>query len=131
MKITDYRWIGFLVHDYEATCHFFQHDLGLKPESSDSTREITLFRFPSGQSIEVFGPSNRTRKVKYQHFNGPVIGLEVDDIVAARDELLAKGAEFVSEIEGLEDESVKWVYFWGLDGQFYSLHQHGGSLSAG
>src|SRR3990172_6406999 len=119
MKITDFRWIGFLVHDYEATCNFFQHDLWLKLDSADDNREITMFRFPSGQSIEVFGPSNRTRKEKYKHFNGPVIGLEVDNIVAARDELLSKGAEFVSEIAGLEDGSVKWVYFWGLDGQFY------------
>jgi hypothetical protein len=50
---------------------------------SKTKREVTMFRFPSGQSIEVFGPSNRTRKAKYQHFNGPVIGLEVDDIIAA------------------------------------------------
>lgn len=24
MKITEYRWIGFLVHDYKATCNFFK-----------------------------------------------------------------------------------------------------------
>jgi predicted dehydrogenase/predicted enzyme related to lactoylglutathione lyase len=125
MKITDYRWIGLLVHDYEATCNFFKHELGLKLVSTDDTKEVAMFRFPSGQSIEVYGPSNRTRKAKYQHFNGPVIGLEADDIVAARAELLAKGVVFVSEIEELEDGSVKWAYFWGLDGQFYSLHQHG------
>lgn len=83
-----------------------------------------MFRFPSGQTIEIYGPSNRTRKAKYQHFNGPVIGLEVDDIEAARTELIARGTEFVSDIEGLEDGSVKWSYFWGTDGQFYSLHEH-------
>lgn len=124
MKITGIRWIGRLVHDYEATCNFLRDDLGLEFEWTDVTREITMFRFPSGQSIEIFGPSNRTRKAKYQHFNGPVIGIEVDDIVAARDELMSKGVEFISEIEGLEDGSVKWTYFWGLDGQFYSMHQH-------
>ncbi|MGH2452772.1 MAG: VOC family protein [bacterium] len=125
MKITDYRWIGILVHDYEATCNFFEHDLGLNRASADDTKEITMYRLLSGQSIEVYGPSNRTRNAKYQHFNGPVIGLEGDDIMAARAELLAKGAVFVSEIEELEDRSVRWTYFWGLDGQFYSLHQHG------
>lgn len=83
-----------------------------------------MFRFPSGQGLEVYGPSNRTRKAKYQYFNGPVIGLEVDDIAAARDELLAKGIEFVGDIEGLDDGSVYWTYFWGPDGQFYTLHQH-------
>ena len=125
MKVSDYRWIGILVHDYEATCNFLRDGLGLEQEWRDDSKEITMFRFPSGQSIEVYGPSNRTRKAKYQYFNGPVIGIEVDDIEAAREELMAKGVEFVSEIEGLDDGSVKWTYFWGLDGQFYSLHQHG------
>jgi predicted enzyme related to lactoylglutathione lyase len=125
MNITDYRWIGMLVHDFEATCSFFKSDLGLTLEWTDERKEIAMFRLPSGQTIEVYGPSNRTRKAKYRRFNGPVIGLEVDDIVAAREELQAKGVEFVSEIEALDDGSIKWTYFWGLDGQFYSLHQHG------
>lgn len=124
MKITDYRWIGMLVHDFEATCNFFKKDLGLKLEWTDDKKETAMFRLPSGRTIEVYGPSNRTRKTKYQHFNGPVLGLEVDDIVAAREELQAKGVAFVSEIEALDDGSIKWTYFWGLDGQFYSLHQH-------
>ena len=124
MQVTDYRWIGVLVHDYEATCNFLEDDLGLELDWTDEAKEITMFRFPSGNTIEVYGPSDRTREAKYQHFNGPVIGLEIDDIAAARDELVAKGVEFVSEIDGLDDGSIKWTYFWGLDGQFYSLHQH-------
>jgi len=130
MKVTGYRWIGMLVHDYEATCNFLRNDLGLELEWIDDKKEITKLRFPNGQSIEVFGPSNRTRKGKYRYFNGPLIGIEVDDIMAARQELLAKGMSFVSEIEGLEDGSARWTYFWGPDGQFYSLHQHGDSTSA-
>lgn len=124
MKVLDYRWIGMLVHDYEATCDFLENALDLEREWTDEIKEITMFRFPSGREIEIYGPSNRTRKAKYQHFNGPVIGIEVDDIVAARDELEDKGARFVSDIDGSDDGSVKWAYFWGLDGQFYSLHEY-------
>ncbi len=32
MKIIDYHWIGMLVHDYEATCEFFESTLGLEYE---------------------------------------------------------------------------------------------------
>jgi len=125
MNIIGYRWLGILVHDYEETCEFFEHDLGLELEQADDQREIAMFRLPSGQSIEVYGPSNRTRKPIYQYFNGPVIGLEVEDILASRKELEVKGAVFVTDIEELDDGSVKWAYFWGPDGQFYSLHEHG------
>jgi predicted enzyme related to lactoylglutathione lyase len=52
MKVTDYRWIGLLAHDYEATCDFFERDLGLKLEQADDQREITLLALP----FELFVP---------------------------------------------------------------------------
>ena len=45
----------------------------------------------------------------------------MDDIAAAREELIRSGADFVDEIEGLPDGSVQWTHFWGPDGQFYAL----------
>lgn len=123
MKVIDYRWIGLLVHDYEKTCNFLEKTLGLAREWRDETKQITMYRFPSGQEIEVYASSNRSRKEKYRYYNGPVIGLTVDDIKAAREELTAKGADFVDPIDGLENRSVQWTHFWGPDGQFYSLHQ--------
>ena len=123
MKVIDYRWIGMLVHDYEATCDFLENTLGLEMKWRDEKKNITMFRLASGQEFEVYAPSNRSRKTKYRYYNGPVIGLTVDDIEVAREELIARGAEFVDPIDGLEDESVRWTHFWAPDGQFYSLHQ--------
>lgn len=56
MKVTDHCWIGMLVHNYEANRNILSDDLGFELERTDETREITMFRFPSGQSIEKFGP---------------------------------------------------------------------------
>ncbi len=123
MKVLDYRWIGLLVQDYEATCSFFEEVLGLKRMWRDKRRESTMYLFPSGQEIEVYAPSNRTRKAKYRYYNGPVIGITVDDIEKAREELIQKGAEFIDPVDSLKDGSVKWTHFWGPDGQFYSLQQ--------
>jgi hypothetical protein len=100
-----------------------EHGLGLEREWRDEKKHITMYRLPSGQEIEVYAPSNRSRKGKYCYYNGPVIGITVDDIEAAREELSAQGAEFVDPIDGLEDGSVRWTHFWAPDGQFYSLHQ--------
>lgn len=126
MEVIDYRWIGFLVHDYEATRKFLAEDLGLELEWHDEGRDIAVFAFPSGQRLEIYGPSNRTRDEIFRLFNGPVIGIQVRDIVAARAELEAKGSEFVTDVKGTKDGSVSWVYFWGPDGQFYSLVEKSG-----
>ena len=85
-----------------------------------------MYRLASGQELEVYAASNRSRKEKYRYYNGPVIGLTVDDIEAAREELEAQGAKLVDTIDGLEDGSVRWTHFWASDGQFYSLHQFEG-----
>jgi predicted enzyme related to lactoylglutathione lyase len=51
MKITDYRWIGMLVHDYKATCDFFDNMLGLKRKGRDEEKQIAMYQFwgPDGQ----------------------------------------------------------------------------------
>lgn len=113
-----------LIHDDEATCDFFESTLGLEREWRNEEKQITMYRFPSGQEFEVFAPANRTQNPKYCHYNGPVIGLTVDDIALTREELTKKEATFVDPIEGLSDGSVKWTHFWGPDGQFYSLQQY-------
>ena len=83
-----------------------------------------MVQFPSGQKFEIYAPSNRTRVPKFCFYNGPVIGLTVEDIATAREELTTKGAQFVDPIEGLENGTVKWSHFWGPDGQFYCLQQY-------
>lgn len=44
MKIIDYRWIGMLVYDYQATCDFLENVLGLEREWQDEQKQITMFR---------------------------------------------------------------------------------------
>jgi hypothetical protein len=83
-----------------------------------------MYQFPSGQEFELYAPANRTRDPKFCFDNGPVIGLTVEEITTAGEELTAKGAQFVNLIEGLEDGTVQWSHSWGPDGQFYCLQQN-------
>ena len=50
----------------------------------------------------------------------PVAGFLVDDIVAARAEMEAKGIEFIGPIEGDTDD-YKWTHFRAPDGFVYEL----------
>ncbi|MCL0092334.1 VOC family protein [Dehalococcoidia bacterium] len=77
-----------------------------------------LFRLPSGQDFEVFGPRSRWHSLQAYL----VLGFEVTDISTVQRELEAQGVEFVSEIV----EASGWgtfCYFRGPDGYLYELVQ--------
>jgi catechol 2,3-dioxygenase-like lactoylglutathione lyase family enzyme len=61
MRVTGIGWVGVLTDDYEETLHFFSEILGLSLEYRNEDKVHAHFRLPSGQLLEVFGPSNRQR----------------------------------------------------------------------
>ena len=126
MKIKGISWIGVLTDDYDGTKDFWGKVLGLNQEWTDNDKNITFYRFPSGQEVEVYSSTNRPRKEKYKLFKGPVLGIEVENIGQARDEMISQGFDFITGVESTEDGHVSWAYFMGPDGYLYSLHEHYG-----
>jgi catechol 2,3-dioxygenase-like lactoylglutathione lyase family enzyme len=124
VKAKGISWVGVLTDDEDRTRHFWGSVLGLGREWSNDEKGIAFFRFPGGQEVEVYSAANRARKEKYNHFRGPVLGIEVDDLVQARADMIAQGFEFITEVESTEDGKVSWTYFFGPDGYLYSLHEH-------
>jgi catechol 2,3-dioxygenase-like lactoylglutathione lyase family enzyme len=124
MKVKGISWIGVLTDDYDKSRNFWGNVLGLDQEWMNSEKGNSFFRFPNGQEVEVYSAANRLRKEKYKYFKGPVLGIEVENIEAARREMIAHGFEFITEIESTEDGKVCWAYFIGPDGYLYSLHEH-------
>ena len=49
------------------------------------------------------------------------VGFEVDDIMLAREELLAAGVEPVSGIEGTADDVSRWAYFRDPEGNVFEI----------
>ena len=126
MKVKGISWVGVLTDDYDSTKDFWGKILGLNQEWTNTDKGITFFRFPSGQEVEVYSSTSRLRKEKYKYFKGPVLGIEVENIVQSREEMIAQGFEFITEIESTDDGHVSWTYFIGPDGYLYSLHEHFG-----
>lgn len=107
MNIRGYSWAGAPTSDFERTCRFFREDLGLEVLVIDDIRIIGIFKLPTGQLFEIFGPG---------------IAFDVDTIDTARAELERKGVKFVSEIErGSHGDA--WTFFEGPDGYLYQLFQ--------
>ena len=118
MKIRGYSWAGAPASDFDRTNRFFRDDLGLEVLVINEQRMIGIFKLPTGQLFEVFGPGNRYQKL----MNSPAIAFDVDDIDGARAELEAKGVKFVSEIERGSHGDAK-TFFEGPDGYLYQLFQ--------
>ncbi len=120
MEIKGYSWAGTPTSDFNAAMKFFGEVLGLPLLAQEENREIGMFQLPSGQLFEVFGKEN-----KYHSFmKGPTIAFDVPDVRQAREELEAKGVEFVTGIDE-SPKGEKWSYFVGPDGNLYEIWQRG------
>jgi len=118
MNIRGYSWTGAPTSDFDQTYQFFRDTLGLEVLVIDEERMIGIFKLPTGQLFEIFGPGNRYQTL----MNSPGIAFDVDAIDTARAELEAKGVKFVSEIErGSHGDA--WTFFEGPDGYLYQLFQ--------
>jgi catechol 2,3-dioxygenase-like lactoylglutathione lyase family enzyme len=116
MHISAYSWAGIRTADFAATVRFFAEVLGLPLTLRNDDSEFAHFWLPSGQLFEIFGP----KACELQPIGCPVLGFEVEDVGAARQELEVQGVEFVTEVFEMDDGAA-WTYFRGPDGYPYEL----------
>lgn len=121
MRVKEISWAGVLTEGFEESVHFFSEVLGLSLEHRDEAKAIVHLRFPSGQLLEVYGPSNRQRKEKYRRFNGPALGFEVEEVEAARQQMMARGVRFISEVETWEGDA--WALFLGPEDKLFEIQR--------
>ena len=114
MKIKGIVWLGTRTDHFEQMTDFCRDVLGLSQTFIEPG--FAIFDMPNGDRFEVFGPQQSLNTF----MTHPVAGLLVDDIVAARAEMEAKGIEFIGPIEGDTDD-YKWTHFQAPDGFVYEL----------
>jgi len=115
VRVLGYTWAGVRTSDLHSSSRFFSEMLGL--QRIHEGNGFVQFELPSGQLFEVFAPESRY----YKLHNSPVLGFQVEDVRAARQELESQGIEFMTEVFG--DSKEAWVYFRGPDGYLYELWQ--------
>ena len=123
MRVLGYTWVGIATEDFEGTLHFFTEKLGLPLEWREDDTHFAGFRLPSGQLFEVFGPRWADTQEEYNGVHPsttPILGFEVEDVEAAREELIERGVEFLTEALEFE-EGVSSAKFRGPDGDVYEL----------
>ena len=109
-------WIGVVCEDLEQQRHFYREVLGLSElKAGDGW---VWFDF-GGKLLELLAqaplPQYDRRRVSF--------AFEVDDIRSARTELIRRGVEPVTEIEGGPESLQYWAYFKDAEGNLFELVQ--------
>lgn len=114
MRIKGIVWLGTRTERFEQMTDFCRNVFGISQRSIEPG--FAVYELPNGDLFEVLGPDS-----SYNEFmTHPVAGFLVDDIIAARAEMEAKGIEFLGRIEG-DTEDYKWTHFRAPDGFIYEL----------
>ena len=114
MRVKGYSWAGVGTDDFQETLTFFTSVLGLRPIVVDE-RGVAILDVAEGQLLEIFGPGTRGNDLT----SPPVIAFEVDDVAAAREELLGKNVEVIGEIGSWN--GFEWFYFRAPGGRVFSI----------
>ena len=111
------NWIGVVAKDLEAQRRFYRDVLGLKETGGGDG--FVEFEMGPGRKLELLAlkeDSPQLREPKYQ------TGFAVEDIRAAAKELVGRGVEQVSEIEG--DSHMQWCYVRDPEGNLFEITQN-------
>jgi predicted enzyme related to lactoylglutathione lyase len=122
MRIRRIGWFGTRTDRFAETVEFFGSVLGLQSEHAEL--DFAMFSLPDADAdfVEVFGPSSSGDWPAAG--TGAIVGFVVDDVVAAQEELAARGATLVGDIEWLASRpGYGWFYLRAPDGGVYAIVQ--------
>ncbi len=109
MKVVRLGWLGTMTDRAEELAAFYRDVLQLPLVRREPG--CWVYGLPDGSLVEVFA-----RGYGRDHFQtGPVAGFAVDDLSAAREELLERGIELLGQ------PGPTWQHFRGPDGNVYEL----------
>ena len=130
MRIRRVGFVGVRTEDFDAMTEFVRDVLGLPAAHLDGGWGV--FSLESGQRdfVEVYRPGEYDERLLPAAASGPTVAFAVDDLVAARAELLAAGIEIVADIvwaadlfSTSPDDGYGWLFFRAPDGNVYALQQ--------
>ncbi len=114
MKVKGISWVGVGTDAFERTLDFFTTVLNLETRVVDP-RGVAMLKVGEGQILELFGPGTGGRALT----SPPVIAFEVDDVAAARAELITKDVEVIGEVGAWN--GFEWLDFCGPDDHIYAV----------
>jgi predicted enzyme related to lactoylglutathione lyase len=117
MKLKWPVWIGVVVDDLEGQRRFWGELLGAAEPGSGP--DYVEFDAGDGRAFELLKRSDAPEydRRRFQ------VGFAVEDIEAARDELLRRGVEPVTDI--VRGDASSWAYFRDPEGNVFEITRRG------
>ena len=117
MITNEVAFVAIAVSDAERARKFYQETLELKPATTamgGAWVEYELGATTIGVGCHPAWQPSR---------DGTTVAFEVDDIRSARAELIRRGVESITEIEGGPESLQYWAYFKDAEGNLFELVQ--------
>lgn len=114
MQIKSISWVGIAVPDFRAAMEFFTTVLRL-PIAAQDDRGVAMLRVGEEQLLELFGPGTGG----YANTTSAVAAFEVDDVAAARRELVDAKVEILTETGSWN--GFEWFYFRGPGNHTFAI----------
>jgi|GEM_PF-650686 len=130
VRIRRLSFMGVKTESFEAMTAFLHDVLGLPAGHTDDGWAV--FQLDSGDRdlVEVYRPGGYDQRLLPAAATGPTVAFAVDDLLAARAELVAAKTEIVADIvwaaEAFDDPRLDgwgWLFFRAPDGNIYALQQ--------
>jgi catechol 2,3-dioxygenase-like lactoylglutathione lyase family enzyme len=119
MELRFPKWIGVVCEDLDRQRGFYRDVLGLR--EIDKGDDWAQYDLGSTGTFELLrrSPDPEYDRPRYQ------VGFVVDEIQAARDELLSHGVDPVTDIKTSSDGGSRWAYFRDPEGNVFEITQRG------
>lgn len=110
-------WIGVVAEDLGRQRRFYRDVLGFT--EIDQGPDWVQFDLGDSRLLEVVQRSGRPQygEARYQ------VGYAVEDIEAAREHLVSRGVEPLTDLEGSAADG-RWCYFKDAEGNVFELKEH-------
>ncbi len=111
-------WIGVVADDLARQRRFYREILGFTELAKGP--DWVQFDLGGSRLLEIVQRSEQPQydKVRYQ------VGYAVEDIEAAREQLISRGVQSISELEGDASAGGRWCYFLDAEGNVFELKEH-------
>jgi catechol 2,3-dioxygenase-like lactoylglutathione lyase family enzyme len=110
-------WIGVVAENLAEQRRFYREVLGFTELALGS--DWVHFDLGNGNLLELVQRSDNAQyeRTRYQ------VGYAVDDILAARSELIARGVQPIAGVEGSTDGGGRWCYFRDPEGNIFEIKE--------
>jgi catechol 2,3-dioxygenase-like lactoylglutathione lyase family enzyme len=111
-------WIGVVADDLARQQRFYRDVLGFSELAAGP--DWVQFDLGGSRLLEIVQRSAQPQydKARYQ------VGYAVEDIEAAREQLIALGVQPISDLEGNASAGGRWCYFMDAEGNVFELKEH-------